>query len=344
MSDIEHCYNEPLVSVIVPVHNTERFISQCIESILNQDYKKTQLIIVDDCSNDKSCEICRKYAEDDARVINVRLHSKCGVSKARNVGISKAKGEYICFVDSDDFLKTGYIRKYVNLINQYKVAVVYGYHMYYQNGIFISRPKRVPKGYHSVEELSSNLIDDGTLTGILFGSACGAIYKSSFLKVNNISFDERLTKNEDGVFNLDLLSKCKKIYVTHYDGYCYRKWKSDTNVNILVPDDGLDMATEAIMQKHSNIMNFACQMKRRNVSIIFWNAINIGACSNSNIYNVRKLRSYMEKSTIDQDYKTLKIKQCSVYKRILIYLLYKKYHFLFCFVIKYIYPFVKRYR
>lgn len=344
MSNIGKYCNEPLVSVIVPVHNTERFIAQCIDSILNQDYKKIQLIIVDDCSNDESCKICEKYAKGDARVINVKMHSKCGVSKARNVGISKAKGEYICFVDSDDFLKPGYIGQYVNLINHYKVAVVYGYHVYYQNDIFISRPKRVPEGYHSVEELSPNLIDDGTLTGILFGSACGAIYKTSFLKINNIYFDESLTKNEDGVFNLDLLSKCKKIYVTHNDGYCYRKWKSDTNISSSVPDVGLDMATDAILQRHSEMNNFECQMKRRKVSVVFWNAINIGVCGNSYIYNVRKLQSYIGKSTIDQDYKTLKIKHCSVYKRILIYLLYRKYFYIFCFIMKYIYPFMKRYR
>jgi glycosyltransferase involved in cell wall biosynthesis len=99
-----------LISVIVPVYNVEKYIAVCIVSILNQTYRNLELILVDDGSTDKSGEICDEYAGKDRRVI-VCHKTNGGVASSRNTGIGMAKGRYICFIDSDDFVRGDYLEK-----------------------------------------------------------------------------------------------------------------------------------------------------------------------------------------------------------------------------------------
>ena len=100
--------NDCLVSIIVPVYNVERYIAQCITSILAQTYQKFELILVDDGSKDKSGEICDFYAKQDKRIL-VFHNANQGVSAARNFGIEHASGSRLCFVDSDDWVDTTYL-------------------------------------------------------------------------------------------------------------------------------------------------------------------------------------------------------------------------------------------
>ena len=95
--------NNPKVSVIVPVYNIEKLLQRCIDSILAQTFTDFELLIIDDGSKDKSGEICDEYAEKDAR-IRVFHKQNGGVSSTRNLGRDEAKGKYIAFVDSDDFI------------------------------------------------------------------------------------------------------------------------------------------------------------------------------------------------------------------------------------------------
>lgn len=92
----------PLISVIVPVFNTEKFVGRTIESVQNQSYPHWELILVDDCSKDKSEEVCRTYEKLDARIRVISLPRNSGALAARNAGIKNAKGKFLCFLDSDD--------------------------------------------------------------------------------------------------------------------------------------------------------------------------------------------------------------------------------------------------
>lgn len=96
-----------LISVVVPVYNVENYLAKCINSILNQTYSNIEVILVDDGSTDSSSQICNNFAENDSR-INVIHKPNGGVSSARNIGIEVATGDYICFVDSDDWLELDY--------------------------------------------------------------------------------------------------------------------------------------------------------------------------------------------------------------------------------------------
>ena len=107
----------PLISIIVPVYNVEKYIDKCISSILQQTYPRIELLLIDDGSPDKSGIICDMYAQKDNRV-RVFHKPNAGVSAARNTGINNAKGEFITFVDSDDWLEPDCIRRSLNIINK----------------------------------------------------------------------------------------------------------------------------------------------------------------------------------------------------------------------------------
>lgn len=94
----------PLISVIIPVYNVERYLEKCLESIINQTYGNLQIIIVDDCSSDKSLTISDKFAQKDSRICILHSNKNIGVSAARNIGIEMAQGDFISFIDADDYL------------------------------------------------------------------------------------------------------------------------------------------------------------------------------------------------------------------------------------------------
>ena len=106
-----------MISIIVPVYNSEKTLRECINSILCQSYCDFEVIIIDDGSTDNSPVICREMAEQDERVVVIHVENQ-GVSHARNVGMKKSKGDYICFVDSDDTIKPDYLEYlYSNIVS-----------------------------------------------------------------------------------------------------------------------------------------------------------------------------------------------------------------------------------
>lgn len=113
---------KPLISVIVPVFNVAEFLDDCIKSLLNQSYENFEILLIDDGSGDKSLEICQNYAKKEPKI---RVFSKQngGQGSARNLGLDNAKGEFICFVDSDDILASGFLDKTFEILKQNNVKM-----------------------------------------------------------------------------------------------------------------------------------------------------------------------------------------------------------------------------
>ena len=123
-----------LISIVVPVYNVEKYLNRCVESLINQDYENIEIILVDDGSKDKSGIICDRWAEKDDR-INVIHKSNGGLSDARNAGTKATQGEYILFVDSDDYVNNDYVSSLYNLKERYSADIACTPLIYeYENG------------------------------------------------------------------------------------------------------------------------------------------------------------------------------------------------------------------
>ena len=114
--------NDILISIVVPIYNVEKYLKQCIESIINQTYKNIEILLVNDGSTDNCAQICDEYAQIDER-IKVIHKKNGGLSDARNSGINIAKGKYIAFIDSDDYVSEEYIEKLYNAISENNVRI-----------------------------------------------------------------------------------------------------------------------------------------------------------------------------------------------------------------------------
>ena len=190
-----------MISVIVPVYNVENVLHYCIDSILNQTYKDFELILVDDGSTDKSGKICDKYADKDSR-IRVFHKENGGVSSARNVGIDNANGEYICFVDSDDYVCTVYLEELVKCKNKKKSDNVWC-------SFIPTDSYEVSKSYLSKTELTykSYKRSDIMLLHSKWLDACPfcKLYSKRLIEVGNLRFNESISIAEDLLFNLEYI-------------------------------------------------------------------------------------------------------------------------------------------
>ena len=125
----------PLISVIVPVYNVEQYLRQCIDSILNQTYQEIEVLLINDGSTDASDEICREYAERDSR-IRYFVKENGGLSDARNYALDRAEGEYVTFVDSDDFLMEQALEKLYATSLLGESDLVVGFFCYFEKPYF----------------------------------------------------------------------------------------------------------------------------------------------------------------------------------------------------------------
>ena len=111
---------ESKVSVIVPIYNVEKYLKECVDSILKQSYKNIEVLLIDDCGTDNSGEIAKNYEKQDKRCIYIRREKNGGLSAARNTGIKNATGEYLAFIDSDDWVDKDFIRNMLEgIVNDY---------------------------------------------------------------------------------------------------------------------------------------------------------------------------------------------------------------------------------
>lgn len=207
-----------MISIIVPVYNTELYLRRCIDSILSQTFTDFELLLIDDGSSDSSGAICDEYATKDIR-IKVFHKKNGGVSSARNVGLANAKGEWITFCDSDD-------RVYPSWLNNFELEQNSDYD-------FISQGFEADKSVFGEEKYKQRYIYNSEYEGyiadimdLLVKSQRGgflfiSIFRQSIIQGNRLEFDERLKYAEDGVFIFKYLSYCNKAKGVNAIGYYY---------------------------------------------------------------------------------------------------------------------------
>lgn len=215
----------PKISIIIPVYNVEQYIAACIESVLSQTYIDWELILVDDGCLDKSGEICENYSAKDKRIITI--HKKNGgVSSARNAGILKANGEWIYFIDSDDFIEPDTLSVSVKKATaEFPDLIVHGLvNDYIYQGKIIAIPYK-PVGNNDYK----GIIEVADKYGLLKGPVC-KLFRHSIVKESNLFFDESICYGEDTKFTFEYLQKCKSIVFVpeHFYHYCFRQGGSLT--------------------------------------------------------------------------------------------------------------------
>lgn len=207
-----------LVSIVIPIYNVEDFLESCLNSVKNQSYKDIEVLLVDDGSKDNSKKICDEFIEIDDRFKYV-YQKNSGVSSARNNGMRNARGEYITFVDGDDYLDKDHIEKMVNGLSQSELAIS-GRKNVTQNGI-----ETEFKYDKDITFDSKELIDQILKTGIVYSFPWNKIYKLKILHDNGIQFDESLDYGEDLVFNIQyaLLTRKSTLITGSTYNYVYRE-------------------------------------------------------------------------------------------------------------------------
>ena len=205
-----------MISVIIPIYNVDKYLYKCIDSVLKQTYSDFELLLIDDGSKDLSGNICKEYEQKDKRVHYIWKENG-GVSSARNEGIKRAKGDYIVFIDSDDFIADDFLE---HLINTNKVDFsMCGYEIYDAlNKVTLNRYE-CQKVSGSLNDLAKN-IRLYLETPFLLGP-CFKLFKTDIIKNNYVHFPQDLSYGEDAIFVFDYLKYCESISITPYIGYYY---------------------------------------------------------------------------------------------------------------------------
>lgn len=206
------------ISVIIPVYNADKYLSVCIDSVINQTYTDWELILINDGSSDKSGDICNLYAQNNTNIKVFHQPNK-GVSAARNLGIKSANGLFIVFMDSDDWIDTDFLQKLIDAeIQTNSNWIISGYRSIY--------PGNRTKEYRNLNR-SYNKSELGLLfaevdhRGIFFTN-CGKLYSKVIITNNNIQFDENVSLGEDIRFNFAYLPHISTATTIDYIGYNYR--------------------------------------------------------------------------------------------------------------------------
>lgn len=186
----------PKISVIIPVYNAEKYLSRCIDSILNQSFTDFELLLVNDGSDDHSGEICDDYAKKYSRV-KVFHKENGGVSSARNLGLINACGEWITFVDADDYLIVDGLQRYINEINENVDLIIYGYNICNESGYLKFSTTVYPKNdLIQKDDGVKIMFKNSYYNGYLFNK----LFRRSIIEDNKIFFNEDVYYNEDRLF------------------------------------------------------------------------------------------------------------------------------------------------
>lgn len=337
---------EDLVSVIVPVYNMEKKLEECLKSIINQTYQKLEIIIINDGSTDNSIEICNKFKENDNR-IKIITKKNAGLGMARNTGLESANGEYVYFIDSDDYIKENLIEDNVKLIKKYKLDIsTFGAILFEKNEKIIKEIKPTSeKQIFKGEEITNIFFPSflGLSNKHLKNLICSAntcLYRKEFLDSVGWQFEsERKIISEDFYALLKLIGKANKIGVISKSYYYYRQ--------------NLSSLTHTYKEERLDKLNYwleeclkICNEEKYNKEIVsavykYYFSNIIGALKiiyYSNLDNIKKiteLKKYIYNAKLQESLLHYNYKNDSLKRRIIIKLIkYKKYKILNRILIK----------
>lgn len=222
-----------MISIIVPVYNVEKHLDKCIKSIIDQTYQNWELILINDGSSDQSGTICDKYAQIDSR-IRVFHQPNSGASIARNKGIEVAEGEFITFIDADDWVESNYIKEVTSLNPDTLTLVAYGV------AYDFTDPSKNFNFIPTTDEI------------LLHGLVCAKVWPTEVIRQNGIRFNENLHLHEDHVFFYDALKYINKIEIISKTLYHYMHYGERSLSRRLQTSDQYFLAADLLLAYYPN--------------------------------------------------------------------------------------------
>lgn len=322
------------ISVIIPVYNVEKYLCDCIESVLLQTYRNFEIILINDGSTDTSGIICDEYKLKDNR-IKVIHQDNAGVSVARNNGLKIAKNDYVIFMDSDDYIESNMYETMVSKITEYSCDLVicdcvkeFGNHSeLYTHGI--------RSGYFDYNQLLyeyyPQLLITDTIEYPLTISNCLCLFRKSVLN-NEVFYQQGIRYSEDWLFGAQLMLRCNSLYYLKGKAFYHYRMNEDSATHILVDDKWNDYCKlydkMEIEFLNSPKYNFKNQL---DVVLLFlvYNAIS-NLCSNSQLTFKQKkhlILDILDNQKVKKMFKNIQIGKLKISKRLKIITLIYKYRF-----------------
>jgi glycosyltransferase involved in cell wall biosynthesis len=238
--------NMPKVSVIVPIYNVEKYLKRCMDSLLNQTLRDIEIIMVDDGSLDNCPQLCDEYAEQDDRIKVIHKINR-GLGFARNSGIEAAAGEFIAFVDSDDFVDINMYKTLYQTAKEHNLDTIFCSLNFYKDEQHITQRKEVDifTMFRGRKEVDSFLLDyigpepSYPRNTKFIKSACKALYSLDLIKNNTIQFySEKQIASEDVLFHIDYLSKAS--FVGFLPEYHYFYFYNNSSITKIISKDKIE--------------------------------------------------------------------------------------------------------
>lgn len=215
------------ISIVIPCFNCAKFIEKCIDSILGQTHDNIEIILLNDGSTDNTNEVITKYVKSNKNIIYINNENH-GVSYTRNMGIQYATGDYLMFIDSDDFIGENYIKSFVDKTINTPDLIIGGFSYLYQNGTLLN-VDGIEFDAIPLNQYLDKFYIDSIANRILFGPI-NKLYKLDVLKNNSIRFNENISIREDGMFVLDYLAKCSSVAGVQNNEYYYYQQTKGTSL------------------------------------------------------------------------------------------------------------------
>lgn len=337
---------QPQVSIIVPVYNVENYIERCLNSLVNQTFKDIEIITINDGSTDKSLELLNKYAKEDIRISVIDLGDE-GVSYCRNLGIEKANGKYIMFVDSDDWIDSSMVEVMYKKAEENKLDLVMCSYIrefkdHSKEKIFNLPQEIIYKDNEVKNELLRKLV--GPIKEELsnpemldaLGTVWGKLYRADILKENKIKFVDlkEIGSAEDTLFNIFTFNYLKKLMFLNKSMYHY--WRDN-------PKSVTSQYNPKLKEQRKVFFKYISDfIKENNFEQVFEEALNNRICTSvlglgliecsknnkiSRINKIKNIKIIINEEYIRNAYKNLELKYFSIHWRIFYFFIKNKMSF-----------------
>lgn len=337
---------QPQVSIIVPVYNVENYIERCLNSLVNQTFKDIEIITINDGSTDKSLELLNKYAKEDIRISVIDLGDE-GVSYCRNLGIEKANGKYIMFVDSDDWIDSSMVEVMYKKAEENKLDLVMCSYIrefkdHSKEKIFNLPQEIIYKDNEVKNELLRKLVgpvkEELSNPEMLdaLGTVWGKLYRADILKENKIKFVDlkEIGSAEDTLFNIFTFNYLSKVMFLNKHMYHY--WRDN-------PKSVTSQYNPKLKEQRKVFFKYISDfIKENNFEQVFEEALNNRICTSvlglgliecsknnkiSRINKIKNIKKIINEEYVRNAYKNLELKYFSIHWRIFYFFIKNKMSF-----------------